>query len=62
VKVQVHGLSERTDHKSLGQPWYTFEQAVTTCKHRDEQLFDRSVLTDDHLGDLLFDFAERIPK
>ncbi len=60
MELEIHGLCKRSDHEGFGEPWHSFQKAMATRKHRDQELLDRFVLANDHLSYLTANFGKSI--
>ena len=56
----MHGVGQGLHKEGFGQTWNAFKEAVATGGHRDENLLNDVLLTDDSLGKRSLEFVESI--
>ena len=62
MKRKTHRFRQGFHHECLSQPRDTFQQTVSTCQNRDQQLFDDIFLSDNNASHLFTDSSTRFHK
>ena len=62
AELQIQHLPQRIDQQRLGQSRHPDDQAMPSGQQGDQQLFDKLLLPDDHLRELIADRPPGVPQ